>query len=93
MEAAYTDAAGRSDPDFVSLNNGALGGLTLTPGLYNWNSTVTINSDVMLTGNANDVYVFQIAGDLLQAANTQVSKSATLQAKNIFWQVCPPPLS
>src|SRR5207302_3327438 len=64
MQTAYTDAAGRPTPDFLELNTGAIGGLTLTPGLYKWTSTVTIPSDVTLTGNATDVWIFQISGDL-----------------------------
>jgi len=33
METAYTDAAGRSNPDFTELGAGEIGGLTLAPGL------------------------------------------------------------
>jgi hypothetical protein len=34
---AYTDAAGRSNPDFLNLG-AEVGGKTLTPGLYTWTS-------------------------------------------------------
>src|SRR5680860_1566243 len=34
MQAAYTDATGRSNPDFLNLGAGNIGGSTLTPGLY-----------------------------------------------------------
>ena len=36
MQAAYTDAAGRTPPDHLNLASGNLGGLTLAPGLYTW---------------------------------------------------------
>ena len=32
MQTAYTDAAGRSNPDFLNLGAGNIGGKTLTPG-------------------------------------------------------------
>ena len=34
MQTAYTDAAGRTTPDFTELGAGQIGGLTLVPGLY-----------------------------------------------------------
>ncbi len=34
MEAAYTDAAGRTTPNFLELGTGNIGGKTLAPGLY-----------------------------------------------------------
>ncbi len=65
MENAYTDAAGRTLPDFTELNSGDISGLTLEPGLYNWGTGVSItNTGVTLSGGVNDVWIFQIAGDL-----------------------------
>jgi Ice-binding-like/Bacterial Ig-like domain len=87
MQAAYTDAAGRPTPDFLELNTGAIGGLTLAPGLYKWAGTVTIPSDVTLTGSATDVWIFQIAGDLTMSSATNVFLSGGALAKNVFWQV------
>ena len=51
MQTAYTDAAGRSLPDFTELESGQLGGLTLVPGLYKWSSDVliSIGGDVVIT--------------------------------------------
>jgi hypothetical protein len=87
MEAAYTDAAGRTPPDHLDLSSGNLGGLTLAPGLYTWGNTVTIPTDVTLSGGANDVWIFQISDDLDLSAAKQVVLSGGAQAKNIFWQV------
>lgn len=87
MEAAYTDAAGRPTPDFLNLGNGNIGGMTLTGGLYNWGSSVTIPTNIVLNGSANDVWIFQISGDLSIAASKQMTLSGGAQAKNIFWQV------
>lgn len=87
MQTAYTDAAGRPTPDFSSLGAGALGGLELIPGLYNWASSVTIPADVTLTGGANDVWIFQVKGDLELSAAKAMKLNGGAQANNVFWQV------
>ena len=87
METAYTDAAGRSTPDFLELSTGNLGGLTLAPGLYKWTSTVTIPTNVTIAGGANDVWIFQTSSGLSISAAKSVVLSGGAQAKNIFWQV------
>ena len=87
MEAAYLDAEGRSSPDFTEVGAGEIGGLTLPPGLYKWGTGVMISTDVTLTGGPNDIFIFQIAGTLLQANATRVTLTGGAQAKNIFWQV------
>jgi hypothetical protein len=87
METAYTDAAGRVGPDFNELATGNLGGLTLSPGLYKWTNTVTIPTDVTISGGPNDVWIFQISGDLTMSAATNIILSGGAKAKNIFWQV------
>ena len=87
LRTAYEDAAGRLFPDHNELNDGNIGGLTLRPGLYKWTSTVTILGDVTLTGGPNDVWIFQIAGNLDQANTTTVFLTGGAQAKNVFWQV------
>lgn len=87
MGTAYEDAAGRETPGFLNLGDGAIGGRTLVPGLYNWTSTVTIPADVTLSGGAEDVWIFQISGDLTMAAAQRMTLAGGAQAKNIVWQV------
>ncbi len=87
MITAYNDAAGRPSPDFIELGTGNIGGKTLTPGLYKWTSSVTIPSDVTLSGGPNDVWVFQIAGNLNTSAGVKIKLAGGAQTKNIFWQV------
>ncbi|MDP2974969.1 MAG: ice-binding family protein, partial [Anaerolineales bacterium] len=62
METAYTDAAGRTLPDFTELGAGNIDGMTLAPGLYKWGTGLLIPTGVTLKGGANDVWIFQIAG-------------------------------
>jgi hypothetical protein len=87
METAYTDAAGRPTPDFINLATGAIGGLTMLPGLYTWTTSVTMASDVQISGSPNDVWIFQIAGDLSMSSAKSITLSGGAQARNIFWQV------
>ncbi len=87
METAYTDAAGRSLPDFTNLGSGEIGGQTLVPGLYKWTTGVTISSDVTISGGANDVWIFQIPGNLAMSAAKNVILGGEAKAKNIFWQL------
>ncbi len=87
MEIAFTDAAGRTLPDFTEHGAGEIGGLTLVPGLYKWSTSVLISTDVTLSGGADDVWIFQISGDLTQANGKIVHLAGGAQAKNIYWQV------
>jgi hypothetical protein len=87
MEAAYTDAAGRVSPDFVELGTGNIGGLTLAPGLYKWTNTVTLPSNITISGSATDVWIFQIAGDLTVSNAVNITLAGGALPQNIFWQV------
>jgi len=87
MQNAFTDAAGRTLPDFTELGAGNIDGLTLVPGLYKWGTGVTFATGVTLSGGANDVWIFQIAQDLTVGNGAIVTLSGGAQAKNIFWQV------
>lgn len=86
MQTAYTDAAGRSNPDFVNPGAGDIGGMTLTPGLYNWSSAVIVPTDITISGGPNDVWIFQVAGTLTMSSAVRVTLAGGAQAKNIFWQ-------
>ncbi len=85
MQAAYTNAAGLPNPDFVEFGAGNIGGKTLTPGLYKWSSAVIIPTDVALEGGPNDVWIFQIAGTLTMSSAVRMTLSGGAQAKNIYW--------
>ena len=87
MQAAYTDAAGRPNPDVTELRRGDISGMTLTPGLYKWSSGVSLHSDITLSGSPNDVWIFQIAGNLLESNGVSIHLQGGAQAKNVFWQV------
>lgn len=93
METAYNDAALRPGPDTTELGAGDISGMTIAPGLHKWSTDVVINTNVILSGGANDVWIFQIAGDLNIAsggsvpAGIKVVLQGGAKASNVFWQV------
>ena len=86
MQTAYTDAAGRSKPDFVNLGAGNIGGKTLTAGLYKFTTAVIIPTDVTISGSDTDVWIFQVAGTLTMSSAVKITLTGGALAKNIFWQ-------
>jgi hypothetical protein len=89
METAYENArnATNSDAARINLNDGQLGGLTLTAGVYTFQSDISISADVVLDGLVNDVFIIQTTGALIQDAGTEVHLVGGVIANNVFWQV------
>lgn len=87
MILAYDDAAGRSNADFNELASGNIGGKTLIPGLYKWTNTVIAPTNLVISGSATDIWIFQIAGDLTVSSGVNITLSGGAKAENIFWQV------
>jgi hypothetical protein len=87
MQAAYTDAAGRTAGvgPFLNLGAGTVTAQTLAPGVYTWGTPVSITGDITLNGTANDVWIFQLASTLDTAK--QIILAGNAQAKNVFWVV------
>lgn len=93
MQTAYTAASGMplagGGLTTACPGVGAFGGLTIAPGVYKCAVSVGIATatNLVLSGTATDVWVFEITGNLTQAAATQVQLSGGALAKNVFWQV------
>ncbi len=87
MQTAYTDAAGRTLPDFTELGAGNINGMNLVPGLYKWGTGVSIPISLTLTGGVNDVWIFQVGQSLTVGNGAIVTLSGGAQASNVFWQV------
>lgn len=86
MQIAFTDAAGRTNPDFMNLGAGNIGGKTLTPGLYKWTTSLIIPTNITLSGSSTDVWIFQVAGTLNMSSAVRITLAGGALAKNIFWQ-------
>jgi uncharacterized protein (TIGR03437 family) len=87
LTTAYNDAAGRQTPVIVA---GNIGGQTLTPGLYSSTSSLSISSGTLTLdaqGDANAVFIFQIASTLTMTSGAQMILAGGANAANIFWQV------
>jgi len=93
METAYTAAngmapAGGGDPaagGTACPGTGALGGLTLTPGVYTCTTTVSIATGTNVTLSGAGVYVIRTTQGITQASGTQVLLTNGALAKNVFW--------
>ena len=88
LTTAYNDAAGRTQSPVMIAGN--LGGLTLPPGLYKSTSSLSISSgDLTLDaqGDANAVFVFQMASTLTTTSGRKVILSGGAKSTNVFWQV------
>lgn len=89
LTTAYNDAAGRTATDIVLLS-GNIGGLTLTPGLYKSTGSLEVSSGTLTfdaQGDADAVFIIQIASSLLTTSGRQMVLSGGAKASNIFWQV------
>lgn len=88
LTVAYLDLAGRTAPAPATIA-GDLGGLTLAPGLYKSTSTIGITGALTLNGggNANAIWIFQIASSLTTLGSSSVVLAGGAQSHNIFWQV------
>jgi hypothetical protein len=91
MEAAYIDMANRVNTDFARINPGAAtfgsAGNPLTPGVYTFTSGVTIPGDITFSGSSTDIFIIQIAGNVVLSGNKNVILSGGARAENIFWQI------
>ena len=86
MEAAYTDAAGRTAPTATELGGGELSG-NLAPGIYKWSSPVVLSKELTLTGGPNDVWIFQMSQTFDTAVSSSINLAGGAQAKNVFFAV------
>ena len=88
LTTAYNDATARVQSPVTVAGN--LGGLTLPPGLYKSTSSLSISSgDLTLDaqGDANAVFIFQMASTLTTTSGRKVILSGGAKSTNVFWQV------
>jgi hypothetical protein len=89
LTTAYNTAAGEACGD--NLTNQDLGGMTLLPGVYCFDSSAQLTGTVTLNteGEANPLFVFQIGSTLTTASNSSVGfiNDGGLGDNNVFWQV------
>ena len=83
---AYDDAAGRTPAASVPAD---LGGLLLSPGVYNSAAALGLTGDVTLDGqgDASAVFIFQVGSTLTTASGSRVVLVNGADACNVYWQV------
>ena len=87
VTTAYNVLAGQACD--TNLTGQDLGGLTLTPGVYCFDSSAQLTGTLTLNaqGNPNAVWVFQIPSTLTTASNSSVVFTDGLESCYVFWQV------
>lgn len=87
LTAAYLNLQARTPTQ--NLSGQDLGGLTLSPGVYKFNTSAQLTGTVTLNGGGdpNAVFIFQIGSTLTTASSAVVSLTNSTQAGNVFWQV------
>ena len=87
LTAAYNDAAGRAcDTDLTGQD---LGGLTLVPGVYCFDTSAQLTGTLTLDaqGTQGAVFIFQIGSTLTTASGSSVALINGASPCNVFWQV------
>jgi hypothetical protein len=86
LDTAYTAAASEGP---IDQSVAALGGQTLSPGVYNSASAMDLDGTLTLAGGGdpNATYVFQAGTTLTAAAASQVILVGGAQSCNVFWEV------
>jgi type VI secretion system secreted protein VgrG len=64
-----------------------LGSRILTQGVYCFTSSAQLTGTLKLVGNAQSVFIFQIASSLNTATKSAVVMSGGSSARNVYWQV------
>lgn len=84
---AYDNLAARNPT--ANLTGQDLGGLTLIPGVYNFDSSAQLTGTLNLNalGNPNAVFIFNIGSTLTTASASTVTLLNGAQGGNVFWRV------
>lgn len=82
---AYTQGSLLVPPIATELHEGILGGQTLVGGIYKWSTVLSITSSITLTGDASDVWVFQVAGGIAIDPNVNIILGGEARPEHIFW--------
>lgn len=87
LTSVYNDLDGRACG--TDLTGEDLGGMTLTPGTYCFDTSAGLTGTLTLNGqgNANAVFVIAIGSTLTTAPNAAVVLVGGAQAANVHWQV------
>jgi len=91
-ELAYAYLKGMASIPANNRTGTDLGGLTLAPGVYKFNTSAQLTGDLFLDagGDSGALFVFQIGSSLTTASGSRVvviNGGADYDESNVFWQV------
>lgn len=78
-----------SRPTTRDLTGQNLGGLTLTPGVYNFSSSAQLTGNLTLNalGNPNAVFIFNVGSTLTTGSSSSVTVIGGGLGSNVYWRV------
>jgi hypothetical protein len=86
LTVLYDELAGRACG--TDLTGEDLGGMTLTPGIYCFDTTAGLTGALILNGQGNPdaVFIIKVGSTLTTASNAVVTLTGGARAANVFWQ-------
>jgi len=89
LATAYTAFAGLASPPANNRSGADLGGMTLTPGVYKFNTAATLSARLTLDakGDAAARFVIQIGTTFVTSSSSSVVLVNGANARNVFFQV------
>jgi hypothetical protein len=87
LVTTYNDAANATP--FRNMSGVNLGGKTLTPGVYRFNSSAQLTGTLTLNGEgrSSSLFIFQIGSTLTTASGSRVVLMGRANSCNVFWKV------
>jgi hypothetical protein len=87
LVTTYNDAANATP--FKNMSGVNLGGKTLTPGVYRFNSSAQLTGTLILNGEgrSSSLFIFQIGSTLTTAGASRVVLIGRANSCNVFWKV------
>lgn len=87
MMSAYRDASSQNGDDLTRHGNEEFLSREFAPGVHEWDDSLHIDSDVTLSGSAEDVWLFKVSDNLIVDENIVFTLTNGAIADNIFWLV------
>jgi hypothetical protein len=70
-----------TNPTLTDGNNG----VSVGPGVYSYLTAIVLAGELILSGNATDLFVFKISGALSSNSTAKITLSGGALASNVFW--------